>query len=338
MSSAAVNNLEGLDQELETILTSFYTNYVWNYGSVKEGLRDLYEKAKRDQWNATTQLAWDTEVDPEMEIIPAVANPLQGWAPFEKLDEKERRRLNHAQVALQLSQFLHGEQGALIVASQLTAGVPWIDAKYYAGTQAMDEARHVEVFSRYLHEKLEWEWPINRHLKELLDATITDSRWDFKYLGMQVMIEGLAMGAFGSLHLLAQEPLLKELLKYVMKDEARHIAFGVLSLRDYYTDMPENELRDREDFIIYSSELMRNRLVGDDIARLFGWDADEVRDLVLESELGRQFRTLIFQRVVPNLKKLGLLTPRVREAFTRLEIIQFEDFDTDAADRALGFD
>jgi len=218
MSSAAVNNLEGLDQELETILTSFDTNYVWNYGSVKEGLRDLYEKAKRDQWNATTQLAWDTEVDPEMEIIPAVANPLQGWAPFEKLDEKERRRLNHAQVALQLSQFLHGEQGALIVASQLTAGVPWIDAKYYAGTQAMDEARHVEVFSRYLHEKLEWEWPINRHLKELLDATITDSRWDFKYLGMQVMIEGLAMGAFGSLHLLAQEPLLKELLKYVMKD------------------------------------------------------------------------------------------------------------------------
>ena len=112
----------------------------------------------------------------------------------------------------------------------------------------------------------------------------------------------------------------------------------MLSLRDYYTDMPENELRDREDFIIYSSELMRNRLVGDDIARLFGWDADEVRDLVLESELGRQFRTLIFQRVVPNLKKLGLLTPRVREAFTRLEIIQFEDFDTDAADRALGFD
>ena len=338
MSNAAVNNLDGIEQELETILTSFDTNYVWNYGSVKEGLRDLYEKAKRDQWNSTTQLAWDTQVDPETGILPEGVNPLAGWGPYEKLDAKERQRMHHAQVALNLSQFLHGEQGALIVASQLVGAVPWMDAKYYAGTQTMDEARHVEVFSRYLHEKLEWEWPINDNLKELLDATIQDSRWDFKYLGMQVMIEGLAMGAFGNLFLIAQEPLLKDLLKYVMRDESRHVAFGVLSLRDYYTDMPENELRDREDFIIYASELMRNRLVGDDIARLYGWDAKEVQGIVLESPMGRQFRSLIFQRVVPNLKRLGLLTPRVREAFTRLDIIQFEDFDSEAADKALGFD
>ena len=144
--------------------------------------------------------------------------------------------------------------------------MPWIDAKYYAGTQTMDEARHVEVFSRYLTEKLEWEWPINESLKELLDATIKDARWDFKYLGMQIIIEGLAMAAFGNLFQIAQEPLLKELLRYVMKDESRHVAFGVLSLPDYYTDMPANELRDREDFIIYACELMRNRLVGDQIA------------------------------------------------------------------------
>ena len=146
------------------------------------------------------------------------------------------------------------------------------------------------------------------------------------------------MGAFGNLYMIAQEPLLKDLLKYVMKDESRHVAFGVVSLRDYYTDMPENERRDREDFVIYASELMRDRLIGSDIARLFGWNEQEVRQLVLESPLGRQFRTLIFQRVVPNLKKLGLLTPRVRKAFTDMDIIQFEDFDTDAADAALGFD
>ena len=332
-----VNQFGNLDAELETILTSFDSSYVWNYGSVKEGLRDLYEKAKRDQWNATTQLAWDTQVDPEAHILPQQFNPLEGWSEFEKLNEKERARMHHAQVALQLSNFLHGEQGALIVASQLVGGVPWMDAKYYAGTQTMDEARHVEVFSRYLHEKLEWEWPINESLKELLDATIQDSRWDLKYLGMQVLIEGLAMGAFGTLHLIAEEPLLKELLKYVMKDESRHVAFGVLSLRDYYTDMPENERADREDFVIYACQLMRDRLVGDDIARLYGWDVEEVRKLVLESPQGQQFRTMIFQRVVPNLKKLGLLTPKVRKAFTDLDIIKFEDFDTDAADRALGF-
>jgi len=331
-----VNQLEQLDSELDTILTSFDTNYVWNYGSVKEGLRDLYEKAKRDQWNSTTQLAWDTPVEPESPIVPEAINPLRDYAPFQKLTAREQARLRHAQIALQLSQFLHGEQGALIVASQLVGGVPWIDAKYYAGTQTMDEARHVEVFSRYLREKLEWEWPINESLKELLDATIQDSRWDFKYLGMQIIIEGLAMAAFGNLFQVAQEPLLKEMLRYVMKDESRHVAFGVLSLKDYYQDMPENEMRDREDFVIYACELMRNRLVGDQIARVMGWNQDELRDVVLASPLGNAFRRMLFARVVPNLKRLGLITPRVREAFTKLGIIEFEDFDPTEQDRKLG--
>jgi len=326
-----------IDSELETILTSFDSSYAWNYASVKEGLRDLYEKAKRDQWNSTTQLAWDTPVEPESDILPPQLNPLAGYAPFEKLDAKERARLQHAQVALQLSQFLHGEQGALIVASQLVAATPWIDAKYYAGTQTMDEARHVEVFSRYVHEKLEWEWPINRALKELLDAAITDSRWDIKYLGMQILIEGLAMAAFGNLYHITNEPLLKDLLKYVMKDESRHVAFGVLSLKGYYDDMSKSELADREDFVIYASELMRNRLVGTDISDAMGWNPKEVEQFVLASESGRLFRNMLFMRVVPNLKKLGVLTPKVRKAFTDLEIIQFEDTDTDALDRDLGF-
>jgi hypothetical protein len=324
------------DLELETILTSFDTNYAWNYGSVKEGLLDLYEKAKRDQWNSTQQLDWKTDVDPESEIIPASVNPLQSYGPYQKLDAREKRRLQHAQISLQLSQFLHGEQGALIVASQLVGAVPWIDAKYYAATQTMDEARHVEVFSRYLREKLEWEWPINDSLKELLDATISDSRWDFKYLGMQIIIEGLAMAAFGSLHQMAQEPLLKELIHYVMRDESRHVAFGVVSLAGHYEDMPENERRDREDFIIYACELMRNRLVGDQISSAMGWDREEVRRTVLESPAGQQFRRLLFMRVVPNLKRLGLISPRVREAFEKLGIIEFEDFDPEEQDRKLG--
>jgi hypothetical protein len=332
-----INHLDHIDQELETILTSFDTNYAWNYGSVKDGLRDLYEKAKREQWNATTQLAWDTEVDPERGILPDQLNPLNGYAPYEKLDKKERARLRHAQVALQLSQFLHGEQGALIVASQLVGAVPWIEAKYYAGTQTMDEARHVEVFSRYVREKLEWEWPITPSLKELLDATIQDSRWDFKYLGMQIIIEGLAMAAFGNLYQVTSEPLLKDLIHNVMRDESRHVAFGVLSLRDHYKDMAPNELKDREDFIIYACELMRDRLVGSQIADAMGWPKAEVQQVVLQSPVGLVFRKMLFARVVPNLKRLGLVTPRVRSAFEKLEIIQFEDHDPEAQDREFGF-
>ncbi len=335
-STPVVNQLDGLDEELETILISFDTSYAWNYGSIKEGLRDLYEKAKRDQWNGTKQLAWDTDVDPERGILPEMINPLIGFGPYDRLNEKEKDRLRHGQVALQLSQFLHGEQGALIVASQLVGAVPWIDAKYYAGTQTMDEARHVEVFSRYLTEKLEWQWPINQNLKELLDATIKDSRWDFKYLGMQIVIEGLAMAAFGNLYHLTSEPLLKELIHYVMRDESRHVAFGMLSLHDYYRDMSASELKDREDFIIYACELSKNRLIGDQIADAMGWRREDVRQTVLDSKPFVDFRRSLFMRIVPNLKRLGLLSPRVREAFDRLGILEFEDADPEAQDRALG--
>jgi len=325
-----------LVNEIETVLAAYDTHYSWNYGSVKEGLTELYEKAKRNQWNATDQLAWDTQVDPEAQIIPEIYNPLENYGPYKALNERELRNLRHAQISWQLSQFLHGEQGALIVASQLTGAVPWMDAKFYAATQTMDEARHVEVFSRYLNEKLEWQWPINPNLKTLLDMIITDSRWDFKYLGMQILVEGLAMAAFASLYQMAQEPLVKDLVHYVMKDESRHVAFGVISLRDYYTDMPENELRDREEFVIEGCILMRDRLLAEDISRYMGFNVGEVRDIVLASDVMKMFRRMLFSRIVPNVKKLGLLTPRVRAAFEELEIIEFENHDPEAHDRELG--
>jgi hypothetical protein len=336
MSSPPINQLNELDAELDALLTSFDTNYVWNYGNVKQGLQDLYETAKREQWNSTTQLAWDTEVDPESEIIPAVANPLKDYGPYKKLNARERARFQHGQISLQLSQFMHGEQGALLTASQLVGAVPWMDAKYYASTQTMDEARHVEVFQRYLREKLEWQWPINPNLKKLLDMILLESRWDFKYLGMQILVEGLAMAAFGNMYQLAKEPLIKEIVKYVMKDESRHVAFGVLSLKGFYDDMPEKDRREREDFVIEVCQLMRDRLVGDEIARAFGWNPEEVRQVVLDSPLMQKFREMLFMRVVPNTKKLGLMGPRVRKAFTDLRIIQFEDVDTDALDQQLG--
>ena len=268
-----------IDAELETILTSFDTSYVWNYGSVKEGLRDLYEKAKREQWNGTEQLDWQIEVDPEARDHPARRSTRSpDYGPYKALDARGVAKMHHAQIAWQLSQFMHGEQGALIVASQLVGAVPWMDAKYYAATQTMDEARHVEVFSRYLREKLEWEWPINPNLKKLLDTIILDSRWDMKYLGMQILVEGLAMAAFGNLYQLAKEPLVKQLIHYVMKDESRHVAFGVLSLRDYYREMPESERKDREEFVIEACQLMRDRLVGEEISEYMGFDKAEVKE------------------------------------------------------------
>jgi hypothetical protein len=325
----------GVDDELEAVLTSFDTNYVWNYGSIKDGLRDLYEKSKREQWNGAA-LNWSIQVEPEQEIIPAQFNPLEGYAPYQRLSAREKRTFNHAQISWQLSQFMHGEQGAMIVASQLVGAVPWMDAKYYASSQTMDEARHVEVFSRYLREKLEWEWPINPNLKKLLDGVILDPRWDFKYLGMQVLVEGLAMAAFANLHQLAVEPLIKDLVHNVMRDESRHVAFGVLSLRGYYDDMPANELRDREDFVIDACRLMRDRLIGEEVSEHMGFPAGEVREVLLQSPILQLFRQQLFSRVVPNLKRLGLLTKYVRTAFEEMRILHFEDLNPEEQDRALG--
>jgi hypothetical protein len=335
MSAAPEATSDPIDRQLETILTSFDTNYVWRYGSLKEGLRDLYEKAKREQWNASA-LDWATQVDPEDPIIPAEFNPLEDYAPYKRLSEKEKREFNHAQISWQLSQFMHGEQGAMIVASQLVSAVPWMDAKFYASNQTMDEARHVEVFSRYVNEKLEWEWPINENLKSLLDTIILNGAWDFKYLGMQILVEGLAMAAFANLHQLAEEPLVKEIVHNVMRDESRHVAFGVLSLRGFYDDMPAAELRDREDFVIDACRLMRDRLIGEEVSQHMGFKPDEVREILLQSPILQLFRQQLFSRVVPNLKRLGLLTPYVRTAFEEMRILQFEDLNPEEQDRALG--
>ena len=138
-------------------------------------------------------------------------------------------------------------------------------------------------------------------------------------------------------HQVTSEPLLKDLIHNVMRDESRHVAFGVLSLRDHYQDMAPNELKDREDFIIYACELMRDRLVGSQIADAMGWPKEEVGQVVLQSPVGLLFRKMLFARVVPNLKRLGLVTPRVRSAFEKLEIIEFENHDPDAQDREFGF-
>jgi hypothetical protein len=327
---------DAADPTGEALTTSFETHYAWNYADLRGGLHDLYEKAKREQWNGAEQLAWGTPVDPESEIIPAALNPLQDYRPFRQLDARGVARFRHAMLSWQLSQFMHGEQGALLTASQLVGAVPSLDAKYYASTQAMDEARHVEVFSRYLREKLEWKWPINPNLKQLLDLILTDSRWDMKYLGMQILVEGLAMAAFANLHQIAAEPLIKQLIHYVMRDEARHVAFGVLSLRGHYDGMAESERRDREDFVVEACLLMRDRLVGEEVADAMGFDREEVRRRILDSPILQMFRQALFARVVPNVRRLGLLTPRVRRAFEEMQVIQFEHDDPEAQDRALG--
>ncbi len=198
---------------------------------------------------------------------------------------------------------MHGEQGALICTAQIVETVPWIDAKYYAATQVMDEARHVEVFARYLNTKLSGHYPINAHLKMLLDDIVADSRWDMTYLGMQIMVEGLALAAFGFLHQMTTEPLLKQLLRYVMSDEARHVAFGVLSLQEYYAGLGQAEIRERQEFAFEAAVRMRDRFLQQETWERMGVDVKEAVKAMQNAPDRPIFQGLLFSKIVPELQE-----------------------------------
>jgi hypothetical protein len=242
------------------------------------------------------------------------------------MNERERKAMNIESFSWMISQFLHGEQGALLATAQLVVSVKDIDSKLYAGSQVVDEARHVDVFSRYLHTKIGFSYPISPHLKTLLDMILTDSRWDMKFLGMQIMVEGLALAAFGMIRNNVKEPLLKELTSYVIGDEARHVAFGVLSLRDYYTDQPEAVKREREDFVFEAARLMRDRFLFQEVFEKLGLPVKECMEIALHNQGQVMFRQMLFAKIVPAMKKMDLLSDRQRQRFAELGILQFENW------------
>jgi len=311
--------------------------FTWDYSLARPQLRKLYEKAKTGQWNASTDLDWDTEVDLEEVVSADQAASASGLTVghydgtvVEKWGDKEWLEFGIDQRRWTLSQFLHGEQGALLCTAKITETVPWYDAKLYASTQVVDEARHVEVFSRYLDEKLGGGFQVNAHLRMLLDDIIEDSRWDMTYLGMQVMVEGLALAAFGFMHQMTEEPLLKKLLRYVMSDEARHVAFGVLSLKEVYDQMTDQEMKDRQEFAFEAAIRMRDRFLSQEVWEKHGVNPKDVVPLVLKDPTRDVFQMMLFSKIVPNCKKLGLLDRNdqwLRRRFEEMNVIQFEDWE-----------
>ena len=331
----AVTNTD-VDATDHVVRSDYDTLFTWDYEKgARPKLNRLYEKAKTAQWNGETDLPWDTPVDQEAVVVANALNQgglnpsvdLTG-TPFETWGDREWIEFGVQSQNWTLSQFLHGEEGALLCTARIVENVPWIDAKYYAATQVMDEARHVEVFARYLDTKLSGHYPINAHLRLLLDDIIADSRWDMTYLGMQIMVEGLALAAFGFIHMLTTEPLLKQLLRYVMSDEARHVAFGVLSLQDYYRQLTAAELKERQEFAFEAAVRMRDRFLQQEVFDRMGVPVKDAIELVLQAPDRAAFQALLFSKIVPNCKKLGLLDAGdgwLRQRFTELGCIQFED-------------
>jgi hypothetical protein len=304
------------------------TFFNWNYEGSNPTLRKLYERGKASQWNATLDLDWDTDVDLEADLfVPDPAIEEEGW--YKKLTLPEQRRLLVEANTQTLSQFLHGEQGALIATSQLVSSVPDVDAKFYASTQVVDEARHVEAFGRYVKEKTNGGYHITESLFKLLKSITEESRWDFKFLGMQLLVEGLALAAFINMTNRTNEPLLKKILRLVMQDEARHVAYGVLALTDFYNGMNEKDRLERQEFVYESTLHMRDRLFSTEAHERVGIDREVILDFFNRSEHVRSFRNLMFINIVPNMKKIGLLSGFLEEKFGEMGILALQDFDSD---------
>jgi len=350
LGRADANDLEAIlsitNDDIGEVIHSVKDNaaaiFTWDYEKgQRPALNKLYEKAKHSQWNGETDLPWETAVDPEQVIANAPMDPendpvliaaQQPGEPLANWGETEWNKLKMEAQNWTLSQFMHGEQGALLCTAKIVETVPWIDAKYYASTQVMDEARHVEVFAKYLDTKLTGHYPINAHLRMLLDDIINDSRWDMTYLGMQIMVEGLALAAFGFMHMLTEEPLLKQLLRYVMSDEARHVAFGVLSLKEYYEGLSDAEMLERQEFAFEAAVRMRDRFLQQEVWERMGVDVRRMVHLQLTHETNKNddpFQQLLFSKIVPNCKKLDLLDRNdgwLRKKFSEINVIQFEDW------------
>ena len=320
---------ENIEDIVEIFNTPLVGSYNWDYTDADTRIKKLYELGKKLNWNGSIDLDWDNHIGKDefpmkAELIARMEGPLSMLPEDQKL-----QYMRHDQ-AWALSQFLHGEQGALLVASQLVSCAPTYQAKLYAASQTFDEARHVEVFNRYIRSVHGMEYPINKNLKALIDKILTDPRWDLKFIGMQIIIEGLALAAFQTTKETTNCPLLRQLVHYVIRDEARHVTFGVNYLEEFLQTLTEEELEDRAMFCFEACVIMRDRIINTELpAKWFNMSEDDIRELIANDETNDQFRNLLFTRVLPNLKRIGLLTDTVKPLYEELGLLQYQDSDSD---------
>jgi hypothetical protein len=313
-----------------TISAEVTTAFDFDYLGVREPLLRLYDKGTRKQWIASDRIDWSLDVDPTNPVgLPDTSVPVSGSRWWGRLSVAERGEVRRHLEAWRFSQFMHGEQGALVATAKIVQTVPDIDSKFYAATQVMDEARHVEVYSRYLHEKLDLVYPINPSLQALLHDVISDGRWDMTVLGMQVLIEGVALAAFGLLRNKAQNPLTKAVNAYVMQDEARHVSFGRAALRDYYPLLSRTELDEREEFAIEACHLLRDRFQANEVWDTLGLPEEFRRDAA-DGGAQRAYRAYLFSRIVPMLRDVGLWGAKIQSAFTSMGVLDYAAADLDA--------
>jgi hypothetical protein len=309
-----------------TIRAPVEATLTWRYDPAEPRVMALYERAKQAQWNAATDIDWSQDVPFG---APLPDDSAYAMAAFEASPLAARGRpmwdaFRWELQAWMVSQFLHGEQGALVVAGRLVEVVPDVDSKFYAASQAADEARHVEVFARYLRDKLPATYPVSGPLQSLIAHILSDRRWDVTALGMQIMVEALAMAAFRLADTTFHDGLIKDITRLVARDEARHISFGVMSLGGIYREMTRAELADREDLVLEAAYLTRRRFLLEDVWERLDVPRADGMAYAGTDHLMIKYRQTIFAKVVSALRSIGLLTDRVRDGLLDLGLLPYK--------------
>ena len=327
-----VENELGLsEQQVEDVAEIFQTPltgaYNWDYTIQDNRIKRLYELGKELNWNAGTDIDWSQPMPDRGDAPPPIF--WDDYKPYQELSNEDKFKFLQHRGSWSLSQFLHGEQGALLVASQLVSCAPTFNAKLYAASQTFDEARHVEAFNKYIQTRQRMMYPIGNGLKSLLDKILTDPRWDLKFIGMQIIIEGLALAAFNVARQGTNDPVFKDMLYLIIRDEARHVTFGVNYLEEFLKTLSEEELEERAQFAYEACLVMRGRLMSADVYENFGWDKEDAQAFAQKADVANNFQHLLFTRVVPNLSRIGLLTEKVRPLYDELGVLEYENWPTD---------
>ena len=307
-------------------------HWTWEYGSEVEELRSLYERGKKGQWNAETDIDWSQPFPHDEWFMPREgALLLPSIMTAMGMDEESCRRAAFDEFAHLLSQLLHGEQAAMQLCGQLTNACPTMDAKFYAGSQVIDEVRHVEVLSKFLQRKMGTLYPIDPTLKILLDMLLEAPTWKMKTLGMQTLFEGMAVGIFDTIATATTNALLKDIIRRVQIDESRHAAFGILSMRQVVRESSPEELQEMEDFAFAILEALNANQQLDMLRLLgpkYGLDPENVVQSALAMPEWPALDSEIFMHtVMPNLKRLNLITERTEPEYRRIGMIYGARFD-----------
>ncbi len=264
---------------------------------------------------------WDMDTQPLVseDIIIALQTD---YVSDHLKDPALRARFINQTLRRHFSSILHGEQGALNLSASLCHVLYDQGAQEYAANQTREEARHVTAFAKYI--KARWGRPVgcSQVLESLLVEIISAPEVYKKIIGMQMLVEGLAMGAFATFYQKLNDPLGRKLMQLVMTDEAFHHKFGKIWADRTVPKLSAEEHAVVEDWAAHCFQSVLFNLVSPheqrDLYAEFGLDPDvvlaEIQKLATDEARREDMKqaTNIFRVLIKTLLNAGIITDRTR--------------------------